>query len=163
MKILFNRRVIVNAWVVAIRQTLTAMLARLLKFILTFFIRRDPELTVVINRPGTSFADNSKYFFVHATDLAEKGERFVMLTAEASTRKMIVDAGGDSVLHPTFQSFYLLLRCGKVVTDMDWYNFGAYPLTIGAKLIQLWHGAPLKHIEFNLNQCQDKPKKKNLS
>jgi len=44
-----------------------------------------------------------------------------------------------------------LLRCGTLVTDMaDWFDFGVYPLARGAKLVQIWHGAPLKHIELNL-------------
>ncbi|GAB6145786.1 CDP-glycerol glycerophosphotransferase family protein [Desulfocicer niacini] len=149
MKPLINHQLI-NAWIIAIRQTLVATAARLFGFTLTCLIKRDPELTVVINRPGTSFADNSKYFFVHATDLARKDERVVMLTVDPFIQKRIADAGGKSVLHPSWSSINLLLRCGKVVTDMDWFNFGSYPLTQGAKLIQLWHGAPLKHIELDL-------------
>jgi CDP-glycerol glycerophosphotransferase (TagB/SpsB family) len=149
MKIRFNRR-IVGAWLIAARQTFIAIVLWLIGFPLTLVMKRDPRLMIVINRPGTSFADNSKYFFVYATDLAQKDERIVMLTVDPVLQRKIFNAGGESVLHPSLQSFFLLLRCSKVVTDMDWFNFGSYPLTSGAKLIQLWHGAPLKHIELDL-------------
>lgn len=149
MKKLFEYHIVIS-WIFAIRQTLTALMARFFGFPLTCLIKRDPNLMVVINRPGTSFADNSKYFFIYATEYANKNEQVVMVTAEPSIKKKIDDAGGESALHPSFRSLCLLLRCGKVVTDMDWFNFGSYPLTRGAKLIQLWHGAPLKHIELDL-------------
>ncbi|MCG2753479.1 MAG: CDP-glycerol glycerophosphotransferase family protein [Desulfobacteraceae bacterium] len=149
MKPILNRR-LKEAWWIAIRQAFTAAFTRIFGFLLTLLIRRDPGLTLVVHRPGTSFADNSKYFFVFAADLAVNKERFIMLTSEPSIQKRITDNGGRSVLHPTMVSAYLLLRCGKVVTDMDWFDFGTYPLTRGAKVIQLWHGAPLKHIELDL-------------
>ncbi|WP_373499551.1 CDP-glycerol glycerophosphotransferase family protein [Desulfococcus sp.] len=149
MKNLFNPR-LMNAWYVACRQTVVAILARIIGFPLSCLIRRDPELMLVINRPGSSFADNSKYFFAHASGMAGQNQRVVMLTFDRGIQKLIVDAGGESVFHPSLQSMYLLLRCGKVVIDMDWFKFGSYPLTIGAKLIQLWHGAPIKHIELDL-------------
>jgi len=141
---------LIIAFLLAIRQTLVALLSRLIGFPLTMIIRRDPDLTVVISRPGNGFADNSKYFFIYAAELAGEGERVVMLTEDRSTQSLIDDAGGKSTLHPSLSSIWLLLRCGKLVTDMDWFNFGSYPLTRGAKLIQLWHGAPLKHIELDL-------------
>lgn len=133
---------------VAIRQTLTAVLGWLFAFPLTRVIRRDTSLTVVISRLKSGFADNSKYFFINATQLAREGERVVMLTADRFTKGMINDAGGAAVLHPSWRSLWLLLRCGTVATD--WVIFSAYPLTCGAKLVQIWHGAPLKHIELDV-------------
>ncbi len=114
------------------------------------FIKRDTGLMVVISAPGAAFADNSKYFFVYATELVRKGERVVLLTTSRTTQRMITEAGGESVVHPSWRSLFLLLKCGTVITDFDWFKFGAYPLTHGAKLIQIWHGAPLKHIELDL-------------
>ena len=146
----FHTHQLIIAFLLAIRQTLLALLFRLIGFPLTMIIRRNPDLTVVISRPGNGFADNSKYFFIYATELAKEGERVVMLTEDRSTQSLIADAGGKSILHPSLHSILLLLRCGKVVTDMDWINFGSLPLTRGARLIQLWHGAPLKHIELDL-------------
>jgi CDP-glycerol glycerophosphotransferase (TagB/SpsB family) len=138
----------------AIRQTLTAALLWLFGYPLKMVIKRDPGLMVVISAPGAAFADNSKYFFVYATELVRKGERVVMLTTSRTTQRMITAAGGESIVHPSWQSLFLLLKCGTVITDFDWFKFGAYPLTHGAKLIQIWHGAPLKHIELDLYKKQ---------
>ena len=148
--ITFHARRIIAAGYFAIRQTLTAALLWLFGYPLKMVIKRDTGLMVVVSSPGIAFADNSKYFFVYATELVRKGERVVMLTTCRTTQRMITEAGGESVVHPSWRSLFLLLKCGTVITDFDWFKFGAYPLTHGAKLIQIWHGAPLKHIELDL-------------
>ena len=145
-----HARRMIAAGYFAIHQTLTAALLWLFGYPLKMVIKRDPGLMVVISSPGSAFADNSKYFFVYATELVRKGERVVMLTTCRTTQRMITEAGGESVVHPSWRSLFLLLKCGTVITDFDWFKFGAYPLTHGAKLIQIWHGAPLKHIELDL-------------
>ena len=132
----------------AIRQMLAALIGWFFIFPLILAVKRNPDLTVVISRPGRLFSDNSKYFFIHATELAENGERVVFLTADRAIQSKIAAAGGESFLHPSLQSFCLLLRCGKVVTDS--VLFENKPWTRGARLIQLWHGAPLKHIELDM-------------
>ena len=135
----------------AIRPTLAAVVGWILGYPLTWLIKRNASLTLVLGRPGRVFADNSKYFFIYATELTREGEHVVLLTDNHDIQDMIVDAGGESILHPSWRSFWLLLRCGTVVTDMaDWVDFGTYPFARGATLVQIWHGAPLKHIELNL-------------
>ena len=136
---------------IALRQTVAAILGWMIGYPLTWIVRRNSGLTVVLGRPGNAFADNSKYFFVYATALARNDERIVMLTQSREIQASITGAGGESVLHPSWRSFWLLLNCGTVVFDMaDWIDYGVYPLTYGAKRIQIWHGAPLKHIELDL-------------
>jgi CDP-glycerol glycerophosphotransferase (TagB/SpsB family) len=117
---------------------------------LKIFIKRHPGLMVVISAPGAAFADNSKYFFIYANELIGQGGRVIYLTTSHTTHRLITAEGAESVLHPSWRSLVLLLKCGTIITDFDWFKFGAYPLTHGAKLIQLWHGAPLKHIELDL-------------
>jgi len=133
-----------------IRQTLAAVLGWIIGYPLTRMIKRDTSLTIVLGRPGRVFADNSKYFFIYATELIRGGERVVMLTGNHDIQELICDAGGESVFHPSWRSFWLLLRCGAVVTDVEWFEYGLYPLTCGAKRVQIWHGAPLKHIELDV-------------
>jgi len=122
----------------------------LLGYPLRMIFKRDHSLVVVISAPGAAFADNSKYFFVYASEMVRKGERIVFVTTSRVTQKLITAAGGESIVHPSWRSLILLLKCGTAITDFDWFKFGAYPLTYGAKLIQIWHGAPLKHIELDL-------------
>jgi len=131
-----------------IREPIGAILGWMFRFSFSLVIKRDPGLTVVINRPGGFFADNTKYFFIYATESAQKGERVVFLTTDRSIRNMIQTAGGESVIYHSFRSFYLLSRAKKVVFDF-WLIPFIYPLIKGAKLIQIWHGAPLKQIEMD--------------
>ena len=105
---------------------------------------------VVVSSIGSEFADNSKYFFVYASDRIREKARVVLLTTSHTAQRMVSAAGAESIVHPSWRSLFLLLKCGTLVTDFDGFKFGAYPLTHGAKLIQIWHGAPLKHIELDL-------------
>ena len=140
----------IKAFYFAACQTITAALLRIVAFPLRFIIKRNRSLMVIISRPGSTFSDNSKYFFVYASSQLNSGKQVVYLTIDRNVHRSILEAGGRSVLHPSLSSMYLLLKCGHAVTDFDWFKFGAYPLIIGSRLTQLWHGAPLKHIELDL-------------
>ena len=145
MRLPFRRAVIES--LSALRQALIASLGYLFFLPLSCLVSRDPKLIVVISRPGRLFGDNSKYFFIYATALADVSERVIFFTANPAILRQIIDAGGEALLHPSWTSFITLLRCGKVATDS--ILFENKPLTRGARLIQLWHGAPLKHIELD--------------
>lgn len=135
----------------AFRQLITAVLAWFFAWPLTCLIKRDPNLTVVIGRQGQVFADNSKYFFIAATQFAKPNERIVFLTNNNFIFQEIGDAGGQAQLHPSWRSLCLVLRCGTLIADMsDWFDFGVYQMSCGAKRVQIWHGAPLKLIELDL-------------
>lgn len=123
----------------------------LVAFPLTLFSRRDPRLTIVVGRGFSVFSDNSKYFFAGHTQDKAPGERVVYLTISPSLRQEVEGAGGEAIIHPSLKSWAHLLRCGNVVTDSaEWIEKGVYQLTRGARLIQLWHGAPLKQIELDV-------------
>ena len=137
--------------VLAMRQFATAVIGWLFGYPLTWLVRRDRDLTVVIGRRGSVFADNSKYFFLHASENASGSKRVCFLTSDRDLAARIKEAGGAALPHPSWHSLYLVLRSGRLVMDMaDWFDFGVYPLSRGAQLVQLWHGAPLKHIELDL-------------
>ena len=143
-------RRLLEAFYFATRQTLAAAALRVAVIPLRLIIKRDPNLMVVISRPGSTFSDNSKYFFVYASSMVKPVEQIVYLTIDRNVHRSILAAAGQTVLHPSLKSMYFLLKCGHAITDFDWFKFGAYPLIIGARLTQLWHGAPLKHIELDL-------------
>ena len=125
----------------------------LLAFPLTLFVRRDWQLTILVGRDFSVFSDNSKYFFAAHTQNKASGERVVYLTISPSLRQELEGAGGEAVIHPSLKSWVCLLRCGNVVTDSaQWIEKGVYQLTRGARLIQLWHGAPLKQIELDVHE-----------
>jgi CDP-glycerol glycerophosphotransferase len=150
MSSIINRQIAVE-FIMAARQFVAAILAWLLGYPLTRIVKRNKQITLVIGRRGPVFADNSKYYFIYASHIATDGERCIFLTGTQEIQCRITVAGGESVVHPSWRSFMLLLRCGKIVTDVaEWFEYGAYALTCGATRVQLWHGAPLKHIELDV-------------
>ena len=131
-----------------IQDTVISLLCWILGYPLTFIIRRDPKLTCVLIRSGSMFADNAKYFFVYANELKTSSERVVLLTSNSCLHDLIVGAGADAVMHPRFRSLILLMRCGTIITDLLVTSY--YPLIRRGRFVQIWHGAPLKHIELDL-------------
>jgi CDP-glycerol glycerophosphotransferase len=125
----------------------------ILAFPLSLLIRRDPRLTIVVGRDFSVFSDNSKYFFARHSQDKAPGERVVYITVKQSLRREVEAAGGEVVLHPSLESWALLLRCGNLVTDSaGWVEKGIFQFSRGARLIQLWHGAPLKQIELDVHK-----------
>ena len=131
--------------------TISALICWIFIFPITLLIKRDSRIIVVFSRPGPVFADNSKYFFIYSYFIKSKDINLVFFTQDITIQRAIINAGGKAVIHPSFESILLLLKCGKIVTDnADWSNFGVYAISKGAKIIQIWHGAPIKHIELDL-------------
>lgn len=144
------RRATSELWT-TVRQSGVALAVWLFAYPLTRLVRRDDRLTLVMGRPGPVFADNSKYQFTFLSRQRAEGERVMFLAGNCHVAEQINGAGGEAVVHPTFRSLQLVARCGWLFVDMaDWYNFGVYPLSRGGRVVQLWHGAPLKHIELDL-------------
>lgn len=131
-----------------LRQSITAVIGWLFGFTLTRFIKRNPGLILVISRSGPAFIDNSKYFFVYASEYFKGDEKVYFITGDRSIQRQITVAGGLSVLHPSLSSIWLILRAEKIVTD--WVLLSTKIWASGATIIQIWHGAPLKHIELDV-------------
>lgn len=141
-------KIAIREAVAAIKDTILSLLSWLIGYPLTLFIERDINLILVLCRPHGMFADNSKYFFVYASDMIKTNERIFFLTSDHKLQEIICKAGGKAIIHPSLHSLLMLLKCGTIFTDL--FISGYYPFTRGAKLVQIWHGAPLKHIELDV-------------
>jgi CDP-glycerol glycerophosphotransferase (TagB/SpsB family) len=132
------------------QEFLEAVAGWLIGYPLSRLVPRDSALLLVIGRRGPVFADNSKYFFTYVVGQMEVPQRCIFLTSDADLCSQITSKGGLACRHPSWRSWWLLMRAGIVVTDMaDWFRYGAYAMTRGARIVQIWHGAPLKHIELD--------------
>jgi CDP-glycerol glycerophosphotransferase len=138
-------------YIFAALPTILALICWVFIFPFTLLIKRDPRIIVVFSRPGPAFADNSKYFFIYSHFIKSKDINLVFFTQDITIQRAIINAGGKALIHPSFKSILLLIKCGKIVTDnADWSNYGVYAISQGSKIIQTWHGAPIKHIEVDL-------------
>lgn len=115
---------------------------------LTFFLPRNKYLFVVIGRDGGKFLDNSKHIYIGIQHYKYKKILITYLTNQPSVRKALLKTGHSVGTLTGFYSWWNLLRCGTAVVDsMDWSQEGRFTALRGARVVQLWHGIPLKRIE----------------
>lgn len=108
--------------------------------------RRD--WVAVIGRQGGQLLDNAKYFYLQCSEVAPE-VRCVWVTERAETARMIGECNHAALKYPGLSSIWFLVRCGSVVVDESaWFRRMRYYLLIRAKVLQLWHGIPLKSIEL---------------
>jgi len=112
------------------------------------FIKRDESLIIVIGRDNGKLLDNCKYVLQGLNESNHKS--FYYLTTNADTAKIISNFGIKThIQKKNLYTFIFLLRAGAIIVDsLDWSKGGWHLLYRGAKIIQLWHGIPLKEIEL---------------
>jgi CDP-glycerol glycerophosphotransferase (TagB/SpsB family) len=114
---------------------------------LSGFVRRDPALWVFGSRNGQTFGDNAKWFFFACA--RDRRVRPVWLTRSGALARELRARG--FVAHHTAspRGIVYALRASAYVFDG---SAGALNLWFsrGARLVNLWHGVPLKKIEADM-------------
>lgn len=116
--------------------------------LLTFFIKKDPQVLIVGSWFGERFADNSKYLYLYLNENKEKYglKKIIWITNNEDIKKQIEEELKYEVyLKWSLKSIYYHLKAKFHLVDQsskDIINF----LSIGAIKINLWHGIPLKKI-----------------
>lgn len=111
------------------------------------FLPRDPSVWV-FGSYGNAFNDNSKYLFTHVTENCPD-IKAVWITANPAVVQRIRRAGGIAFMRWSVMGLYHALRArywfvSAYVSDINYY------LSRNARLMNLWHGVPLKKIEFDI-------------
>jgi CDP-glycerol glycerophosphotransferase (TagB/SpsB family) len=102
---------------------------------------------VVFGGNGDRFTDNAKYFFLHLT--TDPRFECTWVTGDPAVVAQVRSSGRRAELRWSPRGVAASLRAG-------WFVYGAYPsdvnfwLSRGARLLDLWHGIPLKAIEFDI-------------
>jgi CDP-glycerol glycerophosphotransferase len=82
-------------------------------------------------------------------DASFETREVVFLTDQPSVRFALKAAGCRTGPLSGMSGWWQLLRCGTVVVDStDWSYRGRFTALRGARVVQLWHGVPLKRIEL---------------
>lgn len=116
---------------------------------IALLIPKRRDWIAVIGKQEGRFLDNAKYFFLQASSVAPD-LRLVWVTESRETAAHVRDGGYESLLHPTRQSCWFLLRCGSVLVDeAAWFRRGRFFLLRGAAVVQLWHGVGIKYTELS--------------
>ena len=130
----------------------TATAAWLLLGPLTMLCPRDPRRALVIGRDGGKFVDNAKYIYIA---LLSNPDLHVSFAGNADIAVALKSAGVRASDITRLRTLWLCLRAGTIIFDsVDWGASMRHVACRGARLVQLWHGVPLKEIELNVFRKQ---------
>ncbi len=118
-------------------------------YLLARLVPRDDRLFAFGSCHGKYSADNPKYLFLFAS--SQKGSfRCVYFTRNKVDLERL-SAAGLTVHHPlSWKGILAAVRAGTCFISHSTHDI--HPLLVGgAKIIQLWHGTPLKAIGYNVN------------
>lgn len=113
--------------------------------IFLLFVKRDERVIVCSGWCGERFADNSRYIFLYLCQNKEQLalKHIVWLTRDKKIKRELQAAGFTVYLKGSLYSIYYHLRAGSFFYDQFSYDYYVF-LTRKAKLINLWHGMPIK-------------------
>lgn len=138
-----------------IRQLVLAVLSWIMFGPLTLVVPRRPHLYVFVGRDGGRFLDNCKYLFCSFQTIETVHTTAVFLTNNADLRQAIREKGGIADDLGGIRGMWMFLRAGTLVVDsVDWSRSWRFAASRGARVVQLWHGIPLKEIELALYRKQ---------
>lgn len=136
----------------AVAQFIWAATSRLLVTPLTWIVPRTQKLWVVIGREHGKYLDNSKYLHAWLTQNAVSSIKVVFIGERPDVLRQLSSLGCAAAHYPGWNAFGYLLRAGTIICDAsDFIDHGRIGFFRGARLVQLWHGVPLKEIELPLH------------
>lgn len=116
-------------------------------FLSVFFVffSRKKTFVVCTGWGGDRFADNSRYMYLYLNENMNKLglDKIVWLTNDNEIENELSSAGYLVYKRNSLKSVYYHIRAGLFFYDQFVYDL-LVPLTKGAKLINMWHGLPIK-------------------
>ena len=135
----------------AISQIIFSALSSIVFIPLSLLIPKKQNRIVVIGRQNDLFIDNAKHFFLFLSHSATPKPDVVFLVFSKKTYALLAGADLPAYTYPNLKSILYLLTANLVIVDSaEWIVHGKFQLAFKSKIIQLWHGAPLKQIELPL-------------
>jgi len=108
---------------------------------------RDPSLWAFGARGGSAFADNAKYLYLHAVEHHPEVDA-VWLSRDRGVVADLRDAGYEAFHVHSPRGVLVALRAGVVLLTEDYRDVNVAAAG-GARIVQLWHGIPLKRIGWD--------------
>jgi CDP-glycerol glycerophosphotransferase (TagB/SpsB family) len=108
------------------------------------FFRKDPNMWVFGSPLGKKFADNPKYLFLYVTK-NHPDITCVWLSSSMNVIEKLGQAGYSAYNVNSLEGFLHSLRAGCVIISDSLWDVNRTPIR-GAKVVQLWHGTPLKRL-----------------
>lgn len=116
-------------------------------FLFGRFVPKDRNLILVASG-FDNYSDNAKYFFEYATNRNKNGLRFIFVTRNKSVLKSLIATGKSCVYRGSTQAIFLALRAKVFIITHNIKDI-IYLKPNGCKVINIWHGSPIKKIGFD--------------
>jgi CDP-glycerol glycerophosphotransferase (TagB/SpsB family) len=118
-------------------------------YFLSYLSLRDKNIWVFGSGDGERFADNSKYLFLYTAKTKENNaKRAIWISKDKTVIKKLRKKNYETYYNTSIKGIYYLLRAKYFITDTSSFALN-YWLSGGAKIINLWHGIPLKKISYD--------------
>jgi CDP-glycerol glycerophosphotransferase len=135
----------------AFGQLIVSIFASLFFIPLSFLFPKRNNRISVIGRHNGLFLDNTKYFYLYLCDSTNPKPDIEYVALSHYSFDELSNAGLPVSQYPGFRSIRYLLTSSIVIVDSaEWIHHGRFQLAFRSKVVQLWHGIPLKQIEIPL-------------
>ena len=119
------------------------------------FNKRDENLWIFGCWGGEKYSDNSKYLYEFVSQNLPH-INIVWITKNNTIKKRLNDSNHRCYMYNEFQGFKSRLNAGYVFFTNSMRDFGNLDLCHGAIKIALWHGMPIKKMQFASNNFGQK-------
>lgn len=130
-------------------------------YVITFLVPKKKNMIVFGSSKGYHFSDNSKYMYLYMKELERKNSRdleFYWLTKSKILSNEYIDDERFIYMY-SFKGIYTLLRAKIAVLTHSLEDL--CPVLMGGKkIVQLWHGTPLKKIGHDADSWSEGSKVK---
>jgi CDP-glycerol glycerophosphotransferase (TagB/SpsB family) len=122
-----------------------------LLWLATTILPKDKSLWIFGAWSGDAYADNSKYLFEYV-NRNHHTIRAVWLTKNKAAYDLVKSRGYEVHLVNSIRGFLLRVKSGVWVISSGMFDFNSYHTwPIGrVKIVQLWHGTPLKTLGYDV-------------
>lgn len=125
-------------------RNLVTIFTHFLSFLLSFFVSKKEHIWVFGEKQGTLFSGNAKYLFLYILK-NHSDIRPIWLTNKYSIQEEVQRMNGECYLINSVKAFFFGIYAKVYVFTVGLTDIGNYILK-DAKIINLWHGMPLKNL-----------------
>lgn len=116
---------------------------------LSFFVPKKQDIWIFGGLMGNGYNDNSKYFFEYINK-HKKNLKPIWITQNKNIAAELTKRGFKSYTGYSFKGICLSMRAGvAIISHSRIRDLKPFVITPRVKFVQLWHGIPLKKIEFD--------------
>jgi len=133
----------------ALLEFATALIGWVVVAPFTWLVPRNAKLMLFFGRDSGKYIDNCKHLYAAMSARTDSAFRPVYLAKDTALRDQLRALGGEAELLRSVKGAMLWLTAGTICVDsIDWMRGMRYAGARGARVVQMWHGIPLKRVQL---------------